>query len=278
MSIIALPQNVEFEKGDDNNTARVIIGPCFPGYGVTLGNALRRVLLSSLPGAAAVGIKIEGVKHEFMALPHLKEDILEFILNVKQLRFKVYTNEVEKVELEVHGKKAITGNDIKKNSNVEVINKDLVLGSITDMAGHLKAEISVSNGMGYVTIESRNSEGDQKDKKDKEIGYIEMDSIFSPIMAVGIKVENVRVGKMTNWDRLVLDLKTDGTITPEAAFQESVEILIKQFNALINKQAEVEVKAEETVVAAAAEEAKAEDSIIPDEDKKEEKKSRKKKV
>jgi DNA-directed RNA polymerase subunit alpha len=273
MDIIALPQNVEFEKGDDNNTAKVIIGPCFPGYGVTLGNALRRVLLSSLPGAAAVGIKIEGVKHEFMALPHLKEDILEFILNIKQLRFKVYTNEVEKVELEVHGKKEITGNDIKKNSNVEVINKDLVLGSITDMAGHLKAEIYVSNGMGYVTIESRNSEGDSKDKKDKEIGYIEMDSIFSPIMSVGIKVENVRVGKMTNWDKLILNLKTDGTITPELAFKESVEILIKQFNALLEKETAVEAKKEETV----AEEVKAEDSILPDEEEKKEKRGRKKK-
>lgn len=228
---IALPQKIKFQKGKEDNQGEIIIEPCYPGYGITLGNAIRRVLLSSLPGAAPVGVKIKGVDHEFMTQPHLKEDILEFILNLKMLRLKIFGDEPVKLELEVHGKKEIKASDIKKNSAVEIVNGDLVLGSITDMAGKMEAEIFVDNGMGYQTIESR--EG-----KSKELGYIEMDSIFSPVISTGINIENVRVGKMTNWEKLVLDIKTDGTITPEEAFNASVDILVKQFNALIPEKKE----------------------------------------
>ena len=223
---IALPKKVEFQKGDQANQGNIIIEPCFPGYGITIGNSLRRVMLSSLPGAAPVGVKIKGVDHEFMTLPHLKEDVLEFILNLKQLRLEVHSDETEKLELAVHGKKIIKASDIKKNSNIEIINSDLVLGEITDMAGSVEAEIFTRRGMGYETLESR-------EEKSSEIGYIEMDSIFSPVYSVGIKVENVRVGKMTNWEKLVLDIKTDGTISPKEAFEKSVEILINQFGALM---------------------------------------------
>jgi len=239
---IALPKKVEFQKGDGPNQGAIIIEPCYPGYGITLGNSLRRVMLSSLYGAAPVGVKIKGVDHEFMNLPHLKEDILEFIMNLKQLRLKVHTNETEKLELAVHGKKVVKASDIKKNSNIEIINQDLVLGEITDMAGSLEAEIFVRKGMGYETLESR-------EEKSSEIGYIEMDSIFSPVYNVGINIDNVRVGKMTNWEKLILDVKTDGTISPEDAFQKSVKILIDQFNALIkdveaDKKEEIEEKVE----------------------------------
>lgn len=233
MQKIALPKNVKIEKGEKENQAKIIIDPCFPGYGITLGNAIRRVLLSSLEGAAVIGVKIKDVDHEFMALPHVKEDILEFILNLKQIRFKLFNEDEVKLELKVHGMKEVKAGDIEKNSSIEIVNPELTLCNITDMAGNLFAEIFVKKGMGYEMIESRT-------EKNKEIGYIEVDSIFSPILSVGIKTENVRVGKMTNWDRLVLDVLTDGSITPEQAFNDSIAILIEQFNALDYKNKPVE--------------------------------------
>lgn len=236
MENIALAKKISYQPSEINNRGEIIIEPCFPGYGITLSNSLRRVLLSSLPGAAPVGIVIEGVSHEFMTLAHLKEDILEFILNVKQLRLKMFTDEPVILNLEVHGKKTIKAGDIEKNPLVEIVNPELELGNITDMAGKLKAQIYVEKGMGYVTIESR-------EQKQSIVNYIEMDSIFTPVISVGIKIENVRVGKMTNWDKIVLDIKTDGTIEPKEAFNESVKILISQFKAL-NPDFKEEVKEE----------------------------------
>lgn len=233
MEKIALPKKIEFISSDSADQKQVIIEPCYPGYGTTIGNALRRVLLSSLPGAAVVGVKIKGADHEFMAMPHIKEDVLEIILNLKQLRLKIFSQEVVKLELEARGEKEVKAKDITKNSQVEIVNPDLTLAHITDMAGSLQMDIFVSGGTGYETIESR-------EEHSHEIGYIEMDSIFSPIMSVGISIENVRVGKMTNWEKLILTILTDGTITPEIAFYNSVEILINQFNALTKKQDQAE--------------------------------------
>lgn len=224
---IALLQKTKYVKGKLDNEGEIIIEPCYPGYGITVGNAIRRVILSSLPGAAPVGVKIKGVDHEFMALEYLKEDILEFILNLKQLRLRIFSDEPVNLELEVHGKKTITAGDIKADSNMEIINKDLVLGHITDMAGSIHVNIIASQGLGYETIESR------EEKSTKEIGYIEIDSLFSPVLVAGIKIENVRVGKMTNWEKISLSIKTDGTISPEEAFNQSVQILIEQFSVLV---------------------------------------------
>lgn len=235
MQKIALPGKVEFKETAGPNHQQIVIEPCYPGYGTTIGNALRRVLLSSLPGAAAIGVKIKGADHEFMTLPHVKEDVLELVLNVKKLRLKLFSDEVVKLELDARGEKQVKAADIKKNSLVEIANPDLILGNITDMAGKLEMEIFVAKGLGYITVESRES-----DKH--EIGYIEMDSIFSPILLAGINIENVRVGKMTNWDKLVVDLITDGTITPAEAFNKAAAILIAQFSALTGK---VEVVSEE---------------------------------
>ena len=233
MENIALAKKIEYKKGKDKNQGKIIVEPLFPGYGITLGNSLRRVLLSSLPGAAPIGVKIEGINHEFMALAHLKEDILELILNIKEIRLKIFSDEIVKLKLEVHGKKKITAGDIAKNSSVEIVNPELVLGNLTDMAGSLKAEISVTKGMGYETVESRESAMvGSTDKKAKEIGFMEMDSLFSPVAQVGIDIENVRVGKMTNWDKLILNIQTDGTINPQEAFNDTVKILIKQFGAM----------------------------------------------
>lgn len=237
MDIIALPKKIEFIKGTKPNQKQVIIESCYPGYGITIGNALRRVLLSSLPGAAVVGVKIKGANHEFMALPHIKEDILEIILNLKQLRLKVFTEEVVKLELEIRGEKEATAADIKKSNQVEIANPDLILAHITDMSGVLEMEIFVATGSGYITTENR--EGEKH-----EIGYIGVDSIFTPVLTVGINVENVRVGKMTNWDKLILDIVTDGTITPEDAFADATKILIKQFTALIGGEQIIENKVE----------------------------------
>ncbi len=231
MEKISLPKKIKFEKGQQPNQQIITVEPCYPGYGTTLGNPLRRVLLSSLPGAAVVGVKIKGADHEFMALPHIKEDVLEIIMNLKQLRLKAHSDEIIKLELAAHSEKAVKASDIKKESLVEIANPNLTLAHITDMAGSLNMEIFVSCGKGYETIESREEEK-------HEVGYIEIDSIFSPVLSVSVNIENVRVGKMTNWDKLILDITTDGTITPEQAFKQAVKILIEQFNALIGKKAD----------------------------------------
>ncbi|MFH0955863.1 MAG: DNA-directed RNA polymerase subunit alpha [Candidatus Falkowbacteria bacterium] len=272
MEKIALPQKIEFVKGSKANNKQIIIEPCYPGYGTTVGNALRRVLLSSLPGAAVIGVKIKGADHEFMTLPHVKEDVLELILNLKKLRLKIFSEETVKLELDARGEKEVKASDIKKNSLVEIANPDLVLGHVTDMAGSLSMEIFASQGAGYVTVESRES-------AKNEISYIEMDSIFSPILSVGINIENVRIGKMTNWDKLILDLTTDGTITPEEAFHKAVDILINQFNALVGKTgeeavAEVKIGSEEIKKAVEKKEKEIEEV---DENKKPKKRGRPKK-
>lgn len=245
MQTITLPKKIEFIKGDKANSGSIIVESCYPGYGTTLGNSLRRVLLSSLPGAAVIGVKIKNAGHEFTTIPHVKEDVLEIILNLKQLRLKVYTDEVVKLELDVHGEKEVKASDITKNSQVEIVNPNLSLACITDMAGSLNMEIYVSTGRGYETIESR-------ENKKREIGYIEMDSLFSPVSAVSVSVESMRVGKMTNWDKLILDITTDGIISPEEAFNQAVVILIEQFNGLISagaKEFEADTEAKDEVAA-----------------------------
>lgn len=272
MNDIALPQKVDFKEGDKPNQGIISIEPCYPGYGTTLGNSLRRVLLSSLPGAAVIGVKIEGADHEFMTLPHVKEDVLEIVLNLKGLRLKVHSDEEVKLELNVAGEKEVTAADITKNSEVEIVNPDLVIAHVTDMAGSLNMEITVSKGRGYRTIES-------VEEKKHEIGYIEMDSIFSPVTSTGLSVENVRVGKMTNWEKLVLDVVTDGTITPKEAYEQTVDILIDQYGALIGKtgeQVKEEVKAKKEVEEAEAEEESLEDAdeTVETEEKDEEQKKK----
>lgn len=242
MQTIALPKKIQFIPGSAPHQQLVVIEPLFPGYGTTVGNSLRRVLLSSLPGAAVIGVKIEGADHEFMAIPKIKEDVLQILLNLKSLYMKIHTDEVVRLELEAHGEKEVKASDIKKNADVEIINTDLTIAHITDMAGKLKMEIFVTRGMGYEMVENR-------ENRKKEIGYIEIDSIFSPVRVVGLNIENTRVGKMTNWDKLTLDITTNGVISPEEAFHEAVQILINQFNALTKTTEElsaVEVESDET--------------------------------
>lgn len=226
MQNIALPKKIEFKAGNDLHEGIITVEPLFPGYGMTLGNSLRRVLLSSLPGAAVIGAKIKGASHEFMVLPHVKEDVLEILLNLKQLRLKVFTEEEVRLELKIKGKKTVKAGDIVKNSLVEIKNPELVIAHVTNEAGSLDIEITVKEGHGYKLA-------DDTKKDNREIGYIEIDSIFSPVTIVSISVENTRVGKMTDWDKLVLNVKTDGTISAENAFKEAVKILVDQYSSFL---------------------------------------------
>ncbi len=227
MEQISKPDKINYTEGEMDNQGIVTIEPFYPGYGMTLGNSIRRVLLSSLTGYAISSVKIKGAGHEFTTLPHIKEDILEIILNLKQVCLKILGDEEVKLELDVTGKKVVTAGDIKDNGKVEIINKDLVIANITDVAGNLSMEITAKFGRGYDMVGQR-----QEDKKNIEIGAIEIDAIYSPVLFVGTKVESVRVGKMTDWDRLIFKITTDGTITPKDAFDQSIDILMDQFGAL----------------------------------------------
>jgi DNA-directed RNA polymerase subunit alpha len=265
MESIAKPNKVEFLEGQTPNEATVVIEPFYPGYGMTVGNSLRRVLLSSLPGTAVIGVKIEGASHEFATIPYVKEDVLEIIMNLKKLKVKILidTDEEIKLELEVRGKKEVKASDIKKDSRVEIASADMVIANITDNAGFLKMEITIAKGRGYRPVEAIEA----KDKKG-EIGYIDMDALFSPVLLAGLKVENVRVGKMTNWDKLMLNIITDGTISPEEAYKEAVIVLQEQVNALvIGKKVEEKVeKAEKEEAVEAPEPVEAEDVVEVEDD------------
>jgi len=241
MQKIANPKKINFQTVGNPNEGVITIEPLFPGYGMTLGNSLRRVLLSSLPGAAVTAVKIKGASHEFMAIPHVKEDVLEMVLNFKQLRMKVFTEEEIRLELKVSGKKVVTAADITKDSRLEIKNPELVLANLTDASGSLDVEIIIKSGRGY-----KMTEGSKRENK--EVGFLEIDSIFSPVTIVSINVDNARVGKMTNWDKLSLNVKTDGTVSPEEAFNEAVKILVDQFNALLPGALEVEEEVKEEPV------------------------------
>jgi len=224
MESLLLPQTVTAEPVKDNR-GRIVIEPCYPGYGTTLGNALRRVLLSSLPGAAVVAVKIEGVDHEFSTLPGLKEDIVDLLLNVKQLRIKLHSSETITFKLSVSGERVVTAADIAPNSDVEILNKDLVLATLTDKQAKLDMEFIARQGRGYVPVESR-------DDEKYDIGVIAIDALYTPVQRVGYTVENVRVGQMTNFDKLTLDVQTDGSLQPLEAVRQASLILIDHFNVI----------------------------------------------
>ncbi|MBT4277875.1 DNA-directed RNA polymerase subunit alpha [Candidatus Falkowbacteria bacterium] len=222
---ISLPRKIDFKEIADNNY-EVTIGPCYPGYGITLGNALKRVLLSSLEGGAVYAVKIKGVQHEFSTMPNVLEDVVEIILNLKQLRFKVHTDEDVKLRLEIKGKKEVTAKDIKTTSDVEIVSKDAHIATLTDKKSEIKMDIFVKKGRGYWPIEDRGGE--------KEIGVIAIDSFFSPIEKVGLNIKNARVEQMTNYENIILDIKIDGSLTPEEALKEATEILVQQFTFIDN--------------------------------------------
>ena len=263
MEKISLPSKIEIQPGEDKNKATVSIQPCHPGYGTTLGSALRRVLLSSLPGAAVTAFKIKGVNHEFSAIPNVKEDVVEISLNLKQLRLKVHSEEPVRLELKVKGEKEVKGKDIKTTSDVEVVNPDLTIATLTSKDAEFDMELIVTQGRGYIPTEAR-------EKEELEVGMIAIDSIFTPVRNAGFQIENVRVGQMTNYENLIMEIETDGSITPRQALELSTQILIDHFN-FIAEQVSDEKKSEPEEAEKEKKEETKEEKIEEEEEKKEEK-------
>ena len=235
---IILPSKPKVIKEDGMSGTYEIDG-LYPGYGHTLGNSLRRIILSSLPGAAVTKVKIAGVEHEFSAIKGVKEDVITLLLNIKKLRIRLDTDEPQVLELKVKGIKDITAKDIKIPGQAEILNNDLHIASLTEKGSELDIEITVEKGLGYVPKEVV-----QKDRV--EIGAITLDAAFTPIRKANYEVENMRVGDRTDFNRLRLVIETDGTITPHDALEKSVVIMITQLKAVVGfKEEEPEVKESE---------------------------------
>ena len=216
----------------------------YPGYGHTLGNSLRRIILSSLPGAAVTSVKIEGVEHEFSTISGIREDVVTILLNLKKLRFEILTDEPQTISLSVKGPKKVSGGDLTLPGQVRLLNPNSYICEITDKT-ELNAEFHISRGLGYVPRESH--------KKDRvEIGEISVDAIFSPIRRVNYEVENMRVGDRTDFNRLRISIETDGTLTPKAALEQSIEIMITQLKAVVGFREEPLGDAGEKETASAA--------------------------
>ncbi len=210
------------------NYASYDIEPLEAGYGMTLGNTLRRVLLSSLPGAAVTSIRIEGVQHEFQDIPHIMEDVTDIVLNVKKLRLRSFSDHPVSMRLEVNGEREVTAADIQVPSTVEIVNPDLHIATLDNQNAHLDMELVVEVGKGYVPADS---------KEDQPIGVIPVDAIYTPVQKVNYTVEHTRVGQMTNFDKIILDIWTDGTITPDEALRQSADILVRHFTQLATYRA-----------------------------------------
>lgn len=231
MESLLLPSKIRYAAGERPNEGMLTVEPCSPGYGTTIGNALRRVLLSSLPGAAVTAVKIKGVDHEFSAIKHVREDVLEVILNLKGLRLKLHGDEPVKLFLNVKGEKTVTAGDFDKDAQVEIVNPEHPIATITDKAGSLEVEITVGPGRGYRSTEDRI-------KEKLELGNIAIDALYSPVLNVSYKVEATRVGEKTDYDKLVLRVETDGTLSPKEATSQAVAILLDHVNLLTNIEEE----------------------------------------
>ncbi|MBU1178887.1 DNA-directed RNA polymerase subunit alpha [Patescibacteria group bacterium] len=212
----------------------------YAGYGYTLGNALRRIILSSLPGAAITTVKIGGVSHEFSTLPGVKEDVITILLNLKRMRFKLMGDEPQKATLSMRGQKKIAAGDFKIPSQLVILNKDQEVATLADKKSKIDIEITVEKGLGYIPREIL--------KKEKvETGILMLDAVFTPVRRVNYEVENMRVGERTDFNRLRFFIETDGSITPREALEDSIKILIRQLSAIVEmSEKEVEEIIEET--------------------------------
>jgi len=212
----------------DGNKAVFEISPLYPGYGVTLGNALRRVLLSSLVGAAITSVKIENVLHEFSTIPGVLEDVLDITFNLKRVRIKMDIEGPVELKLEAKGKKEVRAGDIKKVAGIEIVNPDLLIATLTSSQAELKMTLIVEKGRGYSPAEER--------MKGKVVaGEIILDAIFSPVINAIYEIENIRYAERTDYNLLRLTIETDGTKKPEEAFEEAIKILQDQLSALLKK-------------------------------------------
>lgn len=229
------PKTIKQEK----NKASFEIVNCYPGFGMTLGTALRRVLISSLPGAAITSVKIKGVKHEFSTISNVLEDVIQIILNLKQIRFKLHSPGPTSLTLKAKGEKEVKASDIKLNSDIEIMNKNAHIATLTDKKASLEMEINVDSGLGYVSVEQR--------KKEKlPVGTIAIDAIFSPIRKVNYEIENMRVGDRTDFNRLKINIETDGTITPKEALKKASQILVEHFSILAESTTKSKQKKEKS--------------------------------
>ncbi|SDN14247.1 DNA-directed RNA polymerase subunit alpha [Sediminibacillus halophilus] len=239
---IEKPKIETVEVSDDATFGKFVVEPLERGYGTTLGNSLRRILLSSLPGAAVTSIQIDGVLHEFSTIDGVVEDVTTIILNLKKLALKIYSDEEKTLEIDVQGEGKVTAADITYDSDVEVLNPDLHIATLGENA-HFRMKISAERGRGYRPAEANNHE-------DLPIGVIPVDSIFTPVERVTYQVENTRVGQITNFDKLTLDVWTDGSIRPEEAVSLGAKIYTEHLNIFVGltdeaQSAEIMIEKEE---------------------------------
>lgn len=234
---IALPSKPRIVNEEEFRGTYEIDG-LYPGYGHTLGNSLRRIILSSLPGAAITKVKIEGVEHEFSAIDGVKEDVITILLNLKRIRLALHSDEPVTISLKKKGNGVVTAGDIEVPSQVEILSPDQPICEITNKSTEVEMEMTVEQGLGYVPREVH-----QKDKV--EIGVIAMDAVFTPIRRANYEVENMRVGDRTDYNRLRITIETDGTMTPKEALENSIEVMIHQLKAVIGFQDQNEIETKE---------------------------------
>lgn len=232
MQFAYLSESLIIKRVSENKTEGVFdIEGLFSGYGITVGNALRRVLFSSLPGAAVTQFRIKGAQHQFSTISGVSEDVVEISLNLKKIRFRVHTDEPQVLTLKIKGEKEVTAADIEANSQVEIISPDVKIATLTEKSAELDLEITVERGLGFVPVEAR--------KSDKlPIGTIALDAAFSPVVKVNFSVENMRVGDRTDYNRLVISITTDSSITPSSALHKASNILKDHFE----KISQIDVK------------------------------------
>ncbi|MDP3948004.1 MAG: DNA-directed RNA polymerase subunit alpha [bacterium] len=223
MEIIHLSEGVQIKTVSETDTEGVFeIEGLYTGYGLTIGNSLRRTLLSSLPGAAITQIKIKGAGHEFATLPGVMEDMVEIALNLKKVRLVAHTNEPQALSLTAKGEREVSARDIKTNAQVEVVNPDAHIATLTTKGAELEIELTVERGLGYLPVDARTMEK-------LPIGTVAIDAMFSPVTRVTYSVENMRVGERTDYNRLRIVVATDGTITPSSALHKAANILRDHF-------------------------------------------------
>ena len=238
--------NIEVvEISEDKKYGKFVVEPLERGYGITLGNSLRRIMLSSLPGAAVSQVKIEGVLHEFSSIPGVKEDVTEIIMNIKSLAIKntSETNEPKTAYIEVEGDGVVKASDIQADQDIEILNPDLVIATLSGKNTKLYMELTITKGRGYVSA-------DKNKREDLPIGVIAIDSIYTPVERVNVTVQNTRVGQVTDYDKLTLDVHTNGTLVPDEAVSLAAKVLSEHLNLFINlsenaKNAEVMVEKED---------------------------------
>ena len=237
--------NIEVvEISEDKKYGKFVVEPLERGYGITLGNSLRRIMLSSLPGAAVSQVKIEGVDHEFSSIPGVKEDVTEIIMNIKSLSIKnsSETNEPKTAYIDYEGEGVVRASDIHVDQDIEILNPDLVIATLSGKNTKLYMELTITRGRGYVSA-------DKNKREDLPIGVIAIDSIYTPVERVNVTVQNTRVGQVTDFDKLTLDVHTDGTLVPDEAVSLAAKVLSEHLNLFINlsenaKNAEVMVEKE----------------------------------